>query len=164
MSSYVISKKYYVQVAGAIVGLSNALYREPLWIYNYKDNRNFNEDDYYTLFTWMYDANAISVQKQYGDAKRETDDNEYKKEFDEYKKIGKQYVYNSREKELVKSIADFFRSIKYQIEDDDLSRKVNCYLNKIQVEIVNKTLLKGETSCWGDFEIEMPDNKVQVIM
>lgn len=164
MSSYVISKKYFIQCAGVIVGLSNALYRNPLWIYNYKDHRNFNEDDYYTLFSWMYDANAISVQKQYGDAERETDTNDYKKEFNEYKKIGTQYVYNSREKELVEKIASFFSSIKYQIEDDDLSRKVSCYLDKVQVEIVNKTILNGESSCWGDFEVEMPSNKVQVIM
>ena len=153
MSSFVIGKKFYIQCAGAICGLSAALYREPLWIYNYTAGRNFNDDDYYTLFSWFYTVNAKSVQKQYGDAVPESDDNNYKADFEKYKKIARQYVLKDDTKTLVKYISDFFRSVTYQIEDEKYNYQVSYYLNKILVEIMHKTLLGGECLSWGDFEL-----------
>lgn len=166
MSSFVISKVNYIRVAGVICGISKALYREPLWIYNYRDNRNFNDNDYIELFTWIYNANAISVKNQYNDPVADTDNNNYMQDFKEYKKIGEQAIYHGDKKQIVKNISDFFNSVKYQIEDDNLSKKVSCYLNKILVEIVNKTILTGETnySCWGSFEMEKPETEIVDIM
>lgn len=165
MSSYVIGKINYIRCAGAIVGMSEGFYRDPLWVYNHRDNRNFNEDDYKTIFTWLYEANAKSVQLQYDDDTCESDTNDYSTDFEEYKKIGKQAVYHGTENHLVKEIAKFFSSIKYQIEDDDLSRKVSCYLNIILVALAEKTVLENsDVTCWGEFKLEKPDTEIIDIM
>lgn len=163
MSSFIIDKKSYIRCAGAIAGLSTTL-REPLWVYNHVENRNFNDDDYYNLFKWAYEANVKSVNWQYNDDREVIDTNDYKADFEEYKKIGKQAVYHSITKDLVKEISTFFRSIKYQIEEDNLSAKVSCYLNIVLVEIVNKTVLHdSSTECWGSFELKKPDTEIQEI-
>ena len=161
MSSYIIDKKSYIRCAGAIAGLSATLH-EPLWIYNHVENRNFNDNDYYNLFKWAYEANYKSVCWQYHDDKEPLDTKDYKADFEEYKKIGKQAIYHNLRTELVKEIATFFRSIKYQIEEDNLSAKVSCYLNIVLVEIVNKTVLYDRnTECWGNFELHKPNTEIE---
>ena len=166
MSSFVIGKVNYIRVAGTIAGLNNGFYRDPIWVYNHKDNRNFNDDDYYKLFSWIYECNAKSVQLQYNDDTCSSDDNDYRKDFEEYKKIATQIVYHGNEvNKLVAQIAQFFSSIKYQIEDDELSKKVSCYLNIILVAICNRTVLHREgIECWGDFILEKPDTEIVDIM
>lgn len=151
MSSYVISKQNYVRVAGYISGVAQEL---KVWVYNYKDNRNFTKEDYLTLFKWIYDANAISVQKQYRDEKREEDDNEYPADFEKYFKLGCSDCFHHDYSKMLNAVHSFFSSCNYQIEDDFLGGKVKTYLDKIFFAIYDRT--KGETNldCWGDFNLE----------
>lgn len=151
MSSFVISKQHYVRIAGYISGIANEL---NVWIYNYKDNRNFTKEDYLTLFKWVYDANAISVQKQYNDDTRENDTNDYMDDFNKYYKLGCKDCFHHNYTAMLNRIHSFFRSAKYQIEDDFYSTRVTNYFNLIFEAIYDRTIPSNDMNCWGSFEIE----------
>lgn len=161
MSSYVINKKYYVRVAGYISGIAKEL---NVQVYNYTENRNFTEEDYYKLFCTLYDANAISVQKQYHDDTRETDSDDYMQDFNAYKKIGVKDVYNHDYKKILVNLNSFFSSCKYQIEQPTLEKFAVNTLNKIFVAIFDRTIGSDfNTECWGSFEVESESNITRIM-
>ena len=127
MSSFVIGKSEYIKAAGIIAGIAEAsknAHTRRFWLYNYKDNRNYNTEDYYLTFCKCFEYNALSVQEQYKDAQPSLDENEYKTEFKEYMQKGQRmYVYPRCEetKKAVMNLKRFFESCVYQTENEKYS-------------------------------------------
>ena len=91
MSSFVINKKEYMKAAGIMAGLAQEL---QIWSYDYETRRNRTPEDYKRAFEECFTMNALSVAEQYRDKEAYTDSNDYKADFDEYKKLGCQLVWN----------------------------------------------------------------------
>ena len=156
MSSYVISKKNYIRAAGYVSGIAKEL---QVWIYNYKDCRNFTKEDYLVLFKWIYSANARSVQKQYHNDTCENDTNDYPDDFEKYFKKGRSDCIHHYYTKMLNAIHTFFSSCNYQIEDDILGNQVKTYLDKIFFAVYDKTMGDPDISCWGDFDLDNDNDK-----
>ena len=167
MSSFVISKSEYIKAAGFLAGLAEEkdCYREQLLrMWNTRDNRVMNDQDFIEAFTTLYKFNALSVQKQYGDKAAEADDNTYEKEFKAVKKATKQMCLdwhlcrNHNIEMTIYKFQSFSNSILYQIEDPELSEKTQFFLAKVQMKLFEvlrnfNGISEEETTSWGDFNI-----------
>lgn len=169
MSSFVISKKEYVKAAGFMAALAEQKdhYREPIifW-YSYGTGRILTATDYYNAFIKIYNLNAKSVQLQYNDEKPAEDSCEYTDEFDEMRvETAKLYqqatIWGSSEakQQLTNSIFEFSlfaRSINYQIEDRKIADKVNKFMNKCQMFLLNflaTGISKYDGDSWSTFNL-----------
>lgn len=167
MSSFVISKSEYMKAAGFLAGLAaeKDCYREQLLrMWNSKDNRVMNDQDFIDAFTTLYNFNALSVQKQYKDNEPEADKNTYAKEFKAAKKATQQMVLDwhlerNRNVEMtIYKFQSFSSSILYQIEDPELSDKARFFLAKVQMKLFEvlrnfNGISEEDTTSWGDFNI-----------
>lgn len=173
MSSFVISKEEYIKAAGFFAGIAEQknFYKENV-IYWWSDNKKriLTADDYYTAFPQLYDMNAVSVMRQYGDKVKETDNKDYKRTFEKYKAaatnlytsayIGSSSGY-SEFKKTVFNFYNFTRSVNYQIEDRKLAADANKFLYKCNSMLVGVLyqLEHFESDCWGSFDIfDFKDN------
>ncbi len=162
MSSYVIGKQEYIKAAGLISGLAEGL---ELWVYSFENGRNMIPDDYYEKFSEIYTMNALSVQEQYRDKSPETDSNDYRKDFEIYRKSGYSIAV-TREglKEAIAEIYSFFSSISYQIEKEAYMFKADMFLNRVLIKLM-KELWKGyEPESWGTLENCLTKRTVTRIM
>jgi len=166
MSSYIISKQEYMKAAGLVTGLSEEL--RHFWLYDYETRRNSTAEDYKRKFTECYEMNVISVKEQYhgdevgADAR---DQNEYKQDFETYRKLGKQLCYNDGQP-LINAIHElnaFFGSCLYQTEYDPYMFKMQMFFNQIITELF-KTSSHYETQSWSTLEIEKPDHEYSRIL
>jgi len=167
MSSFVISKSEYMKAAGFLAGLAEEknCYREQLLrMWNYRDDRVMNDQDFIDAFTTLYKYNALSVQKQYKDKEAENDSKKYSKEFAATKKATKQMVLDwhlERNRNIEMTIykfQSFSNSILYQIEDEELSTKARFFLAKVQMKLFEvlrefNGISEEETTSWGDFNV-----------
>jgi hypothetical protein len=139
-------------------------YRENLLrMWNYRDDRVMNDDDFIEAFTKIYEYNALSVQKQYKDPTPESDSNTYEKEFKAAKKATKKLVLDSKIngssnlETMIYKFSNFCSSVNYQIEDEKLSAKANGFLNKVQAHLFKVLIdikhIHEESESWGDFNI-----------
>lgn len=96
MSSFVISKQEYIKAGGFFAGLAEQLnyYREPVifWWDSTKDGL-LDAEDYYKAFASLYEMNARSVMLQYGDRRAESDEADYRKDFEHYRSIAARFLF-----------------------------------------------------------------------
>lgn len=160
MSSYVISKQNYSRACGALAGLADNknVFREPaLRIWNYRENRPYDADDFRKTADWLYYLNARSVMLQYDDEEQEKDPGSYYAEFQEAReKAGKLYRRNGPElAAMIYDLTRFFSSILYQIEDPECEAQAKGFLYRTSFELMKLLSDRSghESDCWGEFEI-----------
>lgn len=96
MSSFVINKQEYIKAGGFFAGLADQLnyYREPViyWWDSTKDGL-LDAEDYYKAFASLYEMNARSVMLQYGESRMQSDEADYRKDFEHYRSIAARFLY-----------------------------------------------------------------------
>ena len=167
MSSFVIDKKEFIKAAGFLAGLAeetNGFHEQLLRMWNYRNDRVMNDEDFIEAFTTLYKYNAFSVAKQYKDSDAENDAKEYKTEFQKAKKAAKRMVLDSKlykNKDLEMTIykfQSFSSSILYQIEAPEYSDKARFFLAKVQMKLFEvlrsfNGIDEEEVTSWGEFDI-----------
>ena len=163
MSSYVISKKEFMKVAGFCAGLSDCKnsFREPvLRLWHYGNNKPYEDKDYKAAFTWLYKLNALSVQKQYHDTEPENDPADYVVAFSTTRKMTYNlYMAGSIDSKhrLVTAIYryhDFVNCLLYQVEDPDCEAQVKGFVYRLEHQLMEimKDLTDNDTEGgWPDF-------------
>ena len=85
MSSFVISKQEYIKAGGFFAGLAEQknYYREPV-IYWWDSTKGglLDAEDYYKAFASLYEMNARSVMLQYGESRMQSDEADYRKDYE----------------------------------------------------------------------------------
>lgn len=167
MSSFVISKKEYIKVAGYIAGIAaGCTGSREFWLYDQKEGKNTDKELFYKRFVQCYEMNAESVKDQYNDKEAERDTNDYKKEFNEYFKKGRTLHLESQEVKIraLSGIQIFFHSALYQTEDQKYNFMMTHYFFRIQDELTEHLLTNHYTSeNWGTFEAPTSDHNYQII-
>ena len=96
MSSFVINKQEYIKAGGFFAGLAEQLnyYREPV-IYWWDSAKGdvLDAEDYYKAFASLYEMNARSVMLQYGESRMQSDEADYRKDFERYRSIAAHFLY-----------------------------------------------------------------------
>lgn len=167
MSSFVISKEEYIKAAGFFAGITEQenRYHEPL-IYWWSNNKRklLEAKDYYSAFVSLYEMNAKSVSKQYGDKLEIYNDSEdYKEAFETSRSYAKRLVGFAKTDVLFPlqqacfDFLNFTRSINYQIEDPSISTDANKFLHKCNSMLLGVLcqLSSYESECWGHFDVEV---------
>ena len=154
MSSFTIAKKEYIKAAGLVAGIAETINRgsHNFWLYDYESNRNSTAEDYYNHFAKFYEMNAIAVQEQYRDTAPNTDANDYKTEFEEYRQKGQQYAMKSEFKRPMMELRAFFHSAIYQTEKDAYMWQMQLYFNRILDALIGFAI-PWEAESWGDLAI-----------
>lgn len=168
MSSFVINKQEYIRAGGFFAGLAEQLnyYRRPvIYWWDSAKGAPLDAEDYYKAFASLYEMNARSVMLQYGDSRAESDEADYRKDFERYRSIAAllyHTAYMGSVKgytELQDAIFDFLsfcNSISYQIEDKAIAKKANRFMYKAQ-HFLLKLLMElnhYKSDCWGSFDLE----------
>lgn len=161
MSSFVINKQEYIKAGGFFAGLAEQLnyYREPV-IYWWDSTKGdvLDAEDYYKAFASLYEMNARSVMLQYGESRMQSDEADYRKDFERYRSIAA-LLYHAAYKDLQDAIFDFLSfcgSISYQIEDRAIAKKANCFMYKAQHFLLKLLMERShyKSDCWGSFDLE----------
>ena len=168
MSSFVIDKQEYIKAGGFFAGLAEQLnyFHEPV-IYWWDSAKGglLDAEDYYKAFASLYEMNARSVMLQYGDSRMQSDDADYRKDFEHYRSIAAQ-LYHTAYKgsvqgytELQDAIFDFLHfcnSASYQIEDKAIAKKPNRVFYKEQHFLLELLMERShyKSDCWGSFDLE----------
>jgi len=160
MSSFTISKKEYVKVAGYVAGIANGCSSgvHEFWLWDSKEHKNTDKDLFYKRFVQCYEMNAESVKKQYKGAEvgaSSNDQNEYKTEFNKYYKKGQALVMEDTNtiNQAVSEINNFFHSSLYQTEDEKYNFMMTHWYNSILDQLVERLLLRSyESESWGEFK------------
>ena len=167
MSSFVINKKDYSRLAGALaaIGLCKDYYGENnFYKWNSKKGRIYNSDDIEGEIMSLYDLNVKSVNLQYG-INSSGDDAEYRADFEKYynKVIAlyrRAYAFHDRASKeefnkLCYYINDFFSSVGYQIEDVECCKKAAEIMNwysRALLRVMKKINETQESMTWGSFD------------
>lgn len=172
MSSFIINREEYIKVAGFLSALNDkdSYYGHEsgmyLGIYDKKGNwRLMSDDDFIRELVSIYNANVISVERQYDDARTITAVDDYSnpltyKEqllFDKTK-LRTQNAIN-RDRDLIKrswfNLNKFISSIYYQVEDREMIEyiqpKLNEYLRRSSHVAFWSEYESNDT--WGDFNL-----------
>lgn len=140
MSSFVISKIEYIKCAGLVAGLTR--------------NNKFARGDgeIYDRFSLFYVLNAESVQEQYEEEECETDNREYRDEFQKCKN----FAMRSRNKALlIKGISHFMRSVLYQVEDMEKSEKIaRDFVFYLGSMLESDVMREVELQWWGEVNLD----------
>lgn len=169
MSSFTINKSDYARVAGTIaaLGVQKDYYGEQLaYKYNPEENRLYTREDIKKEIMELYNLNLDSVNKQYDDDGKADIDN-YEDEFTMYYSTTCM-TYSNRDRDekkkrnmktLIYAIFDFFRSVNYQIEDEEDSRKANeimsFYINSVLMAVLKDLddMPDNANQGWGQFRV-----------
>ena len=182
MSSFVINKKDYARLAGVLAGIGTQkdYHRDQVFYRCEWDGHwwhQWEKEDFRKDVMSLYDLNLKSVCLQYGDTPDQWERNpieqaELNYEFETYfLKASKLYrlahgvgtIQDVKELEkLLYYINDFFRSVNYQIEDEEASNKANKIMDYYRSKILD--MLKHmncthETLSWGDFSFFNPEEQ-----
>lgn len=154
MSSYVINKAEYIKAAGLLAGIAEASAgrTHEFWIYDFAKHRNMISEDYYRVFEDCYEKNDISVMEQYGDKEREADPNDYKSEFEAYKRKGVYLWTSNKVYTIIPALNQFFQSALYQTEKEAYSWAMELLFGRIIRELISFTNASSELGCWGDLD------------
>ena len=117
MSSYVVGKEEFVKAAGLIRGFEESKSHPHGWFVAHV-REWFNE---------AFEMNAKSVAEQYHDEEVYEDDLAYDSTFWKYREMGERIGmgYGELKKdELRKRLMQFFSSVLYQIENDEMHERV----------------------------------------
>lgn len=142
MSSFVIDKREYIKAAGLMYGIEAS---------NNHPHRYFLEN-VRKNFVKCYELNVDSVNEQYGDDSGK-DGCEYDDLFNEYCSIGKVVksdVFHFTEFRF--NLMKFFRSVLYQIENEEMSQFVNAFFFECTSKLFSSELHAVE-GWWGDIEL-----------
>ena len=145
MSSFVISKKEYIKAAGLVCGVAScSKYGSSVFCANVKKQ-----------FEHIYKLNVYSWCEQY-DEDVEKDTCDYESVFSDYKELGRR-IYMGLESKmsldtLRYSLISFFRSITYQIENEDANMEAASYLFAC-VEMLYQDKTDGVDGFWGSIDI-----------
>lgn len=160
MSSYVISKQNYSRACGALAGLADNknVFREPaLRIWNYREGRPYDADDFQKAAAWLYYLNARSVMLQYDDEEQEKDPGTYTADFEAAReKAGRLYRKGGAElAAMVFDLQRFFSSVFYQIEDPNCEAEAKGFLYRVSFSLLGLLASRSghESECWGEFDI-----------
>lgn len=161
MSSFVISKRDYMRVAGLVAGISENVNRynscgRTFWIYDFETGGNMEAEGFKKRFLECWRLNVESVCAQYHDDPSDYDTgNDYEEEFRTYRKIGVLFA-DDREKleDIIHEINFFARSVNYQVEDEGCATIVNEWFNKILVTLFGLLDTKDDRASWGEFTLE----------
>lgn len=168
MSSFTISKKEYVKVAGYIAGIADSYSRgcRNFWVYDRKENKNTDKALYYKRFVQCYEMNAASVKDQYnGDevGAASTDTNDYKAQFNAYYRKGSALICASvnDQRHAVAEIRQFMHSSLYQTENEKYNFMMTHWYMTILDQLTEFLLLGGgyEAQSWGEFNEPEPEEK-----
>lgn len=171
MSSFTIDKKEYVKAAGYVSGIAKACSYgcHEFWLYDHKAHKNTDKDLFYKRFVQCYEMNADSVKKQYRGQEvgaPSNDQNEYKREFEQYFNKGKAIMCQCKEKQFqaIKNIQMFFSSSLYQTEDEKYNFMMTHWYNQILEQLTQMILLSGyDSECWGRFDLNDTNENITVI-
>lgn len=149
MSSYIISKREYVKVAGLMYGIEQAK----------RDRHQWFLDNVRKEFEHCYALNVTSVNEQYDDNEMpETE--EYDDVFEDYRKLGVAIYEGPALHDGVMKMRDlrvrlwvFFRSVLYQIENDAAHRMAAEWFFTCISKLYENDLHAVE-GWWGEVEIE----------
>jgi hypothetical protein len=146
MSSFVINKSEYVKAAGLMYGIeaSKRVNAHKWFLDHVRDN-----------FVKCYELNVDSVNEQYGDESGK-DGSDYDYEFTQYCKIGERIKCGLHEgmtfKELRINLMQFFRSVLYQIENEEMNQFVSAFFFECTSKLFSSELHAVE-GWWGDIEL-----------
>lgn len=145
MSSFVINKSEYVKAAGLMYGIE-ASKKSPHRYFLENVRKNFVK---------CYELNVDSVNEQYGDESGK-DCSDYDYEFTQYCKIGERIrcgVYDRMTfQELRINLMQFFRSVLYQIENEEMSQFVSAFFFECTSKLFGSELYEVE-GWWGNIEL-----------
>jgi len=146
MSSFIIGKKEYIKAAGLVCGVASCSKYggNPVFCANVKKQ-----------FEHIYKLNVYSWCEQY-DEDVEKDTCDYESVFSDYKELGRR-IYMGLESKmsldtLRYSLISFFRSITYQIENEDANMEAASYLFAC-VEMLYQDKTAGVDGFWGSIDI-----------
>lgn len=170
MSCYVISKSDYEKVAGCIAAIGTQLdyYREQNFYrceWNGTGYHLWDADDFRKDILKLYDLNVESVSKSWR-KKLDIDDATYQKEFLQGYELALKLWRNRVDtiydianlEKLIYMINDFFKSVNYQLDDDECREKANKIMGYYQGQFVNllKRIKVGyESLAWGEFDLSV---------
>ena len=145
MSSFVINKREYIKAAGLMYGIeASKNHPHRYFLENVRKN-----------FVKCYELNVDSVNEQYGDESGK-DGPDYDYEFTQFCKIGERIKCGLHEsmtfKELRINLIKFFRSVLYQIENEEMSQFVCAFFFECTSKLFDSELCAVE-GWWGDVEL-----------
>lgn len=142
MSSFVVNKSEFVKAAGLMYGIEAS---------KQHSHRYFLEN-VRKRFTECYELNVESVNEQYDDESAK-DGCEYDSLFEKYRQIGLNVRFNAEQfKELRTGLMQFFRSVLYQIENEEMNIYVSAFFFECTSKLFGDELASVE-GWWGDVEI-----------
>lgn len=147
MSSFVISKIEYIKAAGLMFGIETSK-RMPF---------RYFLDSVRNCFNDCYDMNDKSVCEQYGEEYHGGDDRTFDNVFEEYKEKGRMIWSGDSDapmtrKELRLALLNFFQSVLYQIENEEMNTKVSAFFWRCMERMTDKEVYDVE-GWWGRVDI-----------
>ena len=146
MSSFVINKREYVKAAGLMYGIEAS---------EKANAHRYFLENVHKNFVKCYELNVDSVNEQYGDESGK-DFSDYDYEFTQFCKIGERIKCglhkNMTFEELRINLMNFFRSVLYQIENDEMSQFVAAFFFECTSKLFGSELCEVE-GWWGDIEL-----------
>ena len=142
MSSFIIDKREYVRCAGMMHGILD----------QFREADRMFKVELYDRMVEVYMCNVKSFNIQY-DTNEEPEDDEYRDEYDMYRKKG--YRLDVKEtRRMFFNIIKFFRSADYQIEDDEcLIKAESIFWDCTSVLVSNIFQSMGNDITWGEFDV-----------
>ena len=170
MSSFVINKCSYIKCAAVFAALADCrdYYRDPVFReWNKRERRNYIDDDFKKDFTRLYEINAAAVRDQYNDATAASDAENYNADFERIRQniveLWRVKSNNFEKRAILQrtlyGVIRFFRSVQYQIEGDEYTRRALMIMNKYYrglykaLRIVDNVADEDLSGYWGDFDI-----------
>ena len=156
MSCCLISLENYIRVGAYLGGFTQIKkWDEPiLREWNFEKGRCNGMEEVLADFVELYKMNVKGVALRYDEEEMSepiTIPNEVVREYSIMAK--KHYMNEEKMVEAFKRISHFFRSVSYQIDDNETNRKANELMNKYARHMTN-ILGRDEEECWGEFYLE----------
>lgn len=168
MSCFTINKQDYARV-GALFGAFTEIqdrHREPmLYKYNFQKGRLCDWKDIVEDFTELYKINLESVNDNYDESNEDTETINFE-ECLKYKDYMRKLYMTAHHfdttkrkefKDLIFNIYHFFRSVNYQIDNQECSERAQVILGRYEgylLEILkNMDCIEPSIDCWGAFEL-----------
>lgn len=159
MSCFVVGKASMAIAAGIVAGIADAANEGPhndrFWLYSMEKNRNMTGTDYLEAFTKVHEMNCKSVSESWREEQKpEQDDHmdEFKKAYKLGKKLYRERWQNGAYLRVIQELREFFSSIRYQIDNPVLEKKVASFLNAVVVRLLAQ-LDTEEHESWGELEL-----------
>ena len=141
MSSFIVPKIEYMKAAGLLYGFEYAKREPHAWYLDHLKEQ----------FLRCYELNVASVNEQYNDYEK-ADECDYNEIFEAYKDFGRK-CYNTKRKEFVYSMLMFFRSVNYQVENEEAKQEVTAWLYTCIMHLEERHV-EVAAEWWGEINLE----------